>query len=102
MVQSARSQQIVKGDDVILEHQLMGQIAYDAELGRAPINANTGDVVKFFYQLEDPTVTDLVGFVATPVGSYPTSKFTVAVPGNIVGPPQRGTTTFLSGLGQTV
>src|SRR5580692_11803222 len=105
-VQSARVQEIVKGDDVILLHQVMQDIAYNAELTRAPVMLNSGDTIAFFYPLEDPTMTDLIGYQGSPVGSFPTSEFNVSIPGTIIDPlalaPNRGTSTFQSGPGQTV
>lgn len=105
-VQSARVQQIIKGDDVTLTHQLMKSVAYNAELTRAPDPLATGDVVDFFYPLQDPTKTDLVGYRGVPVGSLPASLFTVAIPSNVPAvtgvSDQRGTGTFESGEGQTV
>ena len=105
-VQSARVQQIVKGDSTVQTHQIMQDIAYNAELSRAPVLVNSGDVVNFFYPLEDPTQTDLIGYQGVPVGTYPTSTFTVATPGVIIDPtgatPNRGTSTFQSGLARTV
>lgn len=105
MVQSARVQQIVKGDDVILTHQIMGAIAYNAELSRAPIMVNSGDSVTCFYPLEDPTQTDLIGYAGSPVGSLSSSIVTVTIPGLIAATdtvPSRGTQSFQSGLGRTV
>lgn len=104
-VQSARVQEIIKGDDVILAHQIMQDVAFDAEISRGPVMVNSGDVVKFYYPLQDPSATDLIGYPGTPVGSYPTSKFDVAIPGNIAASgsvPARGSKTFQSGLGRTV
>lgn len=105
MVQSARVQEIVKGDDVILTHQIMGDIAYNAELSRAPVLINSGDIVNCFYPLEDPTQTDLIGYPGSPIGSLPSSIITVKIPGNIPANntiPARGTQSFQSGLGRTV
>ena len=102
-VSSARVQQLVVGDDVTLTHQIMAPKAYNAEIGLTPVLLNTGDTVNFFYPLANGT--DLIGYPGIPVGSYPTSTFTVAIPGIIpaVGPtPERGTTTFLIGQGETV
>jgi len=105
MVQSARVQKIVKGDDVSLIHQIMDDIAYNSELSRAPILVGVNDLVNFFYPLQDGT-HDLIGFPGAPIGSYPTSKFSVAIPGLIVPAvntnPNRGTSQFASALGQTV
>lgn len=104
-VQSARIQQVVKGDDVVLLHQIMKDIAYNAEASRSPDALNAGDVVDFFYPLQDTTVTDLVGYRGTAVGSYPTSTFNVSVPGVIpagVNTLQRGTSTWEAGAGRTV
>lgn len=105
MVQSARVQEIVKGDDVILTHQIMKDIAYNAELSRAPVTVDSGDVVTCFYPLEDPTQTDLIGYPGSPVGSLPSSIVNVTIPGVISATdtvPARGTQTFQSGLGRTV
>lgn len=105
MVQSARVQEIVKGDDVVMTHQIMKSVAYNAELSRAPDPLQEGDTVNFFYPLEDTTMTDLIGYPGVPVGSYPADTFTVPIQGNIpaVGTtPARGTSTFQSGLGRTV
>lgn len=105
MVQSARVQEIVKGDDVTMTHQIMGAFAYNAELSRAPILVNSGDTVTCFYPLEDPTQTDLIGYPGSPVGSLPSSTVKVAIPGVIAANgtvPARGTQSFQSGLGQTV
>lgn len=104
MVQSARVQQVVKGDDVVLTHQIMESVAFNAEIGRQPVLVNAGDVATFFYPLEDGS-NDLIGYVGQPVGALPASKFTVAIPGDIpaVSPnPERGSKMFASGLGQTV
>jgi hypothetical protein len=105
MVQSARVQKFVVGDDVVLSHQIMEDKAYDAEKARAPVTVNSGDVVTCFYPLADPDAVDLIGYLGSPVGSLPSSEITVAIPGVIpaVPPvPQRGTSTFLVGLGTTV
>jgi hypothetical protein len=108
MVQSARVQELTTGDDVVLTHQVMEFIAYNAELSRAPVELNAGDVVRFFYPLapvDETPVQDLLGYVGVPVGSYPTSTFTVPIQGNIAPVPPglaRGTQTFAPGLGQTV
>lgn len=105
MVQSARVQEIVKGDDVILTHQIMQDIAYNAELSRAPVLVNSGDTVTCFYPLEDPTQTDLIGYPGSPIGSLPSSMVTVTIPGLIAATdtvPSRGTQSFQSGLGRTV
>lgn len=84
----------------------MKSVAYNAELSRAPDPLSSGDVVDFFYPLQDSTKTDLVGYRGTPFGSFPTSTFTVAVPSNVPAvtgvSDQRGTTVLLSGEGQTV
>jgi hypothetical protein len=105
-VQSARTQQIIKGDDTTQTHQIMQDVAYHAELSRTPVLVNTGDIVTFFYPLENPNQIDLIGYQGVPVGSYPTSTFTVATPGVIIDPtgatPNRGTSTFQSGLARTV
>lgn len=107
MVQSARIQQIVKGDDVSLKHQIMGDVAYNAEASREPVQVQIGETVKFFYPLADGSV-DLIGYSGVVVGSLPGSVFTVAIPGDIpavVGPspvPERGTKTWQSGSGRTV
>ena len=106
MVQSARVQSLVKGDDVTLTHQIMKSVAFNAEESRQPDPLDTGDVVKFYYPLQDPTQTDLIGYLGVPVGSLPESLFTVAIPGILVDPanlaPNRGNSTFKSGQGQTV
>ena len=105
-VLASRSQIIIKGDDTIQTHQIMQDKAYNAELTRAPVELAEGDVVRFFYPLQDPTQTDLIGYIGEPVGSYPCSTFTVQTAGLIIDPtgltPNRGTSTFQSGLGQTV
>lgn len=118
-VQSARVQQVVKGDDVILTHQIMEDVAFNAELSRAPVTLDEGDTVSFFYPLQDEFHRDLIGYPGAPVGEYPASIFTVPIPGNIPlvpgtpGPPPfyrptpplspaRGTKTFQEGGGQTV
>ena len=104
-VQSARVQGIVKADDVVLTHQIMHDVAYNAEQSRAPLMLNAADEVNFFYPSQDPTVTDLIGYPGVAVGGYPTSTFTVTIPG-VIAPvgltPARGTQTFQSGLGRTV
>lgn len=105
MVQSARVQEIVKGDDVTLNHQIMGDIAYNAELSRVPITLNSGDVATCFYPLENPTQTDLIGYEGSPIGSLPSSMISVLIPGVIAATdtvPARGTQSFQSGLGRTV
>lgn len=104
MVQSARIQQVVKGDDVILAHQIMTSVAYAAEKSRAPVLVNEGDIANFFYPRQDGTV-DLIGYTGLPVGSYPTSQFTVPIPGVITpltGSIVRGTSQMESGPGETV
>lgn len=105
MVQSARVQKIVVGDDVVLTHQIMEDKAYDAEVARAPVTVDTGDVVRCFYPLSDPSQQDLVGYLASPVGPLPSSEISVSIAG-VIPPvdttPQRGTSTFLVGLGATV
>lgn len=104
-VQSARVQQVVKGDDVVLTHQLMKSVAYNAELSRTPDPLSSGDSVRFFYPLQDQSTQDLIGYPGVAVGSLPSSIFTVAIPGIIapVSPNlQRGTSMFQSGAGQTV
>ena len=105
-VQSARVQEIVKGDDVTMQHQIMKDVAYAAEESRAPVEMQVGDTAKAFYPLQDSTMTDLVGYDCTPVGGLPSSQVTVAIPGVIAAvpnvSPERGTKTFQSGLGRTV
>lgn len=107
MVQSARVQKIVVGDDVVLNHQIMDDKAYNAELTRAPVTLGASDLVNCFYPGADATVIDTVGYPATPVGSSPTSTIQVAIPGTIDPiPPDtsapRGSVAFQAGLGQTV
>jgi len=104
MVQSARVNQFVKGDDAVLTHQLMKSVAYNAELSRAPDVVSANDIVTFFYAMQDPSLTDLVGYTGVVVGSYPASLFTVQIPGEIPAGPdiERGTKVLKSGNGQTV
>lgn len=104
-VQSARVQQIVKGDDVVLRHQIMESVAYSAEIGRQPVDLISGDIVNFFYPLADLSMIDQVGYLGVPVGAYPESNFDVSIPGDIpeVDPvPERGTKVMQSGPGRTV
>jgi len=104
-VKSARVQKVVKGDTVTLRHQIMEDKAYDAELSRAPVLVDSGDVVKCFYALEDEAAQDLIGFLASPVGSLPSSEIDVLCLGDIPASgndPERGTNTWKAGLGQTV
>lgn len=104
-VQSARVQEIVKGDDVTMSHQIMKDVAFAAEQSRAPVELAAGDVATAFYQLQDPTMNDLIGYPCVPVGSFPTSNVTVDIPGVIAAignTPARGSQTFQSGLGKTV
>lgn len=104
MVQSARVQQIVKGDDTVQTHQIMESVAFNAELSREPVELVSTDRATVFYPLEDGT-EDVIGYPANPIGSYPTSMISVPTPGNIpaVGvAPSRGTQSFQSGLGRTV
>jgi len=104
-VKSARTQLIIRGDDVTLKHQIMGDIAYDAELSRAPITLLTGDTVNFFYPLQDGTI-DLIGYPGVALTVLPCSEFSVDIAGDIPAvptvSPERGTKTFQSGLGLTV
>lgn len=106
MVQSARVQKVLVGDDVLLSHQIMEDIAYNAELSRAPVELATGDLVSFFYPLADATSQDLIGYPGDPAGALPDSEFLVAIPGVVpavnVGDVVRGTSTFQIGLGRTV
>jgi hypothetical protein len=102
-VQSARVNELVVGDDVVLTHQIMGDVAYNAELTRAPITLNSPDVVFFFYALASGV--DLIGYQGSPVGSLPSSICTVSIPGTIAPSgdiPARGSSTFLPGPGPTV
>lgn len=105
MVQSARVQKIVQGDDVNLLHQIVDSVALLAEESRVPILVNNGDVVKFFYPTNDGTL-DQLGYLGVPVGAYPESKFTVDIPGQIpalvVGGTVRGTIQIQSGAGRCV
>lgn len=101
-VQSARVQQIIKGDDVTLTHQIMKSVAYNAELSRAPVMVQSIDLVRFFYALQDQTTVDLIGYPGVVVGSYPASMFTVFIAGNLGNPATRGNSFFQSGLGRTV
>lgn len=104
-VQSARVQEIVKGDDVVMTHQIMKDVAFNAEASRAPVTLNEGDTVNFFYPLESQCIKDLVGYPGTAVGEFPASIFTVPIAGTIVETPpapNRGTVQFQSGLGRTV
>jgi hypothetical protein len=77
-----------------------------AEQSRAPVELNTGDTAIAFYPLQDPTVTDLIGYHCAPVGAYPTSQVTVDIAGVIPAvtgvSPERGTKDLQSGLGRTV
>lgn len=103
-VQSARVQQIVKGDDVTLTHQIMESVAFNAEIGRAPVEVNALDTVKFFYPLQDGTMDD-IGYEGVAVSAYPASAFSVDIAGVIaatVDDPERGTKHFLSGKAQTI
>lgn len=108
MVQSARVQKVVIGDDVTLSHQIMEDTAFDAEVARSPVLLNTGDTVKCFYPLSSDFGADQIGYDADVVGALPSSKITVDIPGYIapvVSPspiPQRGTSTFKVQLGSTV
>jgi hypothetical protein len=104
-VQSARVQSFVQGDDVTLNHQVMQDIAYNAEVSRAPVLLNTGDTVNFFYADQDSTQADLLGYPGVPTTAYPCSTFNVVIPGVIpaVGlTPQRGTSMFRIAYAQTV
>lgn len=104
-VQSARVQQLVKGDDVTLKHQLVKDAALDAEFTRSEVKLAETDKVTFFYQLDDGN--DLIGFEGVAAETYPTSRFNVSVPG-VIAPtqdpvsPERGSKTFKSGQGLTV
>jgi len=104
-VQSARVQSIIKGDDVVLKHQIMKDVAYDAELSRAPVLVTSVDTVKFFYPLQDGSI-DLIGYAGVVIGSYPASEFNVNIAGDIPAvpntSPEMGTKTFLSGQALTV
>lgn len=104
-VQSARVQKVVKGDDVVLRHQIMESVAYNAELSRAPVELATGDLVNFFYPLQDDTLTDLIGYPGVVVTAYPNSLFDVSIPGDVPAAtpiPERGTKVMQAGLGRTV
>lgn len=103
MVQSARVQEIVKGDDVVLKHQIMKDVAFNAEQSRAPVPLMDGDSVLFFYP--QAVGEDLVGFAGNPITALPCDTFNVPVAGVIpaVGTtPQRGTSMFQAGLSRTV
>lgn len=103
-VKSARVQEIIKGDDVTLKHQVMKNVAYNAEMSREPVLVEADDIIKFFYALQDKTI-DEIGFTGVAIGSYPTSEFNVIIPGLIPAAelvPDRGTSQFLSGEGLTV
>lgn len=105
MVQSARVQKLVKGDDGKLLHQIVDDVALLAEISRQPILVQTGDIVKFFYPLQDGS-NDEVGFLGVPVGAYPESKFNVDIPGVIpplvMGALPRGSASFQAGLARSV
>lgn len=105
MVQSSRTQSIVKGDDVVLTHQIVTPASLYAVPTMQEVMLEAGDTANAFYPLEDLTVTDLIGYPCTPVGSLPSSMVTVTIAG-VIAPsgmtPARGSSTFQSGLGRTV
>jgi hypothetical protein len=98
MVRSARVQAVVKGDDALLEHQVVGDVALEAEQTKAPVLIDTGDGVICFYESEQvegqPEVAP-VNANAIPVGPLPTSRIQVALS-------QAQTALLRSGLSQTV
>lgn len=103
-VQSARVQQLVKGDDVTLRHQLLKRVALDAEIAKVPVLLAVTDKVTFFYQLADGS-EDTIGYDGINAESYPTSRFNVAIPGVIAEAdpvPARGSQTFQAGEALTV
>lgn len=103
-VKSGRVNRIVVGDDVVVKHQIMQPVAYNAGVSLTPLLVTSADRVNFFYQLADSTI-DLIGYVGVPDGSYPASTFEVTIAGDIPASgttPARGTQTFLTGEAQTV
>jgi hypothetical protein len=104
-VSSGRVQEFIQGDDVTLLHQVMQDVAYNSEVAQAPVLVNSSQTVKFFYPMQSQFGIDLIGYTGVAVEAYPTSLFTVTIPGYIAPnspTPQRGTSTFLVGMGQTV
>lgn len=91
-VKSARVQKIIKGDDVILTHQILQDIAYNAEQAKTPVTIEDDDVVKFFYEYQDADSSDLIGNLGVKQSG---SIFTVEIPSS-------KTLLFKSGEGQTV
>jgi len=81
-VRSARVQEIVRGDDALLEHQVVANVALDAELTKAPVQINSGDSVVCFYAAQQtegqPQVPDIVAS-ALPFDTVPTSRIKVTL-----------------------
>ena len=79
-VRSARVQEVVRGDDALLEHQVVGDVALDAELTKAPVQINSGDSVSCVYAAQQtdgqPRVADITA-PALPLGTVPTSRIQV-------------------------
>lgn len=104
-VQSSRIQQIIKGDDVTLLHQIIQSASLYANSTLVPVAMSAGDIAHVFYPLADLTITDLIGYLAVPQGTLPSSMIQVFVPGNIPinnPTPARGSQSFQAGLSQTV
>lgn len=93
MVSSARVQQLVKGDDAVLSHQIVGPATLDAVKTVDSIELDTGDVARAVY--EDAAGTTPISQVAGPEGDLPTSRISVALN-------QVQTALLKAGLGLTV
>jgi hypothetical protein len=81
-VQSARVQAIIRGDDALLQHQVIDQVALDAVLTEAPVLINSGDSVICFYAAQQtdgqPQISD-VSASAIPLEIVPTSRIEVVL-----------------------
>jgi hypothetical protein len=79
-VQSARVQEVVRGDDALLFHQVISTIALDAMVTDAPVQMNSGDSAVCWYAAQQtdgqPLVAD-VNAPALPNGAVPTSRIQV-------------------------
>lgn len=103
MVKSARVQEGVQGDDIEFIHQIVANKALLAELTKAPVTVDSGDVVRCFYPAADVTREEVGPFLGSPQGSLPSSIISVSIPKLSPGPePLNDSRQIRAGQGQTV
>jgi hypothetical protein len=98
-VKSARVQQVIQGDDVVLRHAIVGPVAVGNNESVALVSVDVGDVVKAFYESTQPTdeslpaVPPVQATGVAVVGSPSTFDFSI---------PSADSEKILAGLSKTV